>query len=1107
MKTKTTTIAGRVATAMGFMIISAFGLRAQTVLAKWEFFGLGGATTVGAYFNVSGVDNSNLKTTFGSGFTATNYNGNGFTARNQTAISLSEALADNDYFAFKIKPSAGKKLTVSKIVIRPVSQSRTRTFVIFSSKSGFNAGNQIAVFTATSGLNGEIKTVTLPGQNDLDAETEFRFYVYGHNNQYEGVGAGNGDGDDIIVEGSVADATSPFRVPENPSGVVNGLSYKYVEGSWSSLPDFNILTPIKTGTGGSFDLSVRNRDDNFALEFSGFIEVPSTGNYTFFTTSDDGSKLYIGSTEVVNNDGLHGSQERAGSIGLQAGKHAIRVTYFEATGGQNLAVSYSTTGINKSIVPASALFRLPSATPPPTSRRNEIAVNLNGSLMDFNPTKPLTDAMLTHREWERIMPNGSINGKATLDTNYWPVEDAKCLVYAGLSTGDNYGTYSLTFTGRANVTSPHGTVNNYVYNSITGISTAKIVITNTNNADFFIEFRNTNGGIKNVKLMRPTFPGSTESFNPSQMFNPVFLNAIQPFGMLRYMDWTATNFNGDSLWSDRTRMYHARWKPPTQPGRTYGWQGRGAPWETVIILSNLLGKDAHISIPHKATDDYIRNLARLFRDGNQYTPGLRSDLKLYVEYSNEIWNWAFSQTGWALKKALTIPAPLNFDGIFTDANGISKDDSTTIWLRYKANRTVEISNIFRQEFGDGQMMTRVRPVLHYQQGSLNSQGKMLYFLENYYSKAHPASNVTTPRPINYFIYAGGGSTYFYPQDAPDLTLDNIWNRRDFDSEIWLGKLRQDAFITKMYGMELLSYEGNTHNINKRVADSVLRIADDDPRMYDEFLEKQRAWNSIDGGINAYFTLVTNSFYALLRNINNLNTPKYNALMEMINTTPQPVTFGLKAPFSTVAGAFFKRAPEWNNPSNAPIDLSGTSKEWAGYPFTTSNVGNHYLQIVYSTTSAATIEVMLSGQVITVLSVPNTSNVATTISGIPLLALTTNKLYVLRIKAGVSTLKLRNVAVTQNSGGRAESSDWETAMDGSKPEINLYPNPATGQVTLEVTGKNENLVTFSNIEGKIISTQIFSPGKHHVDISGFSQGVYLVKFSSGSSVVFKKLIVQ
>jgi hypothetical protein len=173
-----------------------------------------------------------------------------------------------------------------------------------------------------------------------------------------------------------------LRNPENPANTVAGLDYKYYEGSWSQLPNFDALTPVKVGSVSNFDLSVRNVDNSFGFKYTGFVNVPADGNYTFYTSSDDGSKLYIGTTQVVDNDGLHGTQERSGTIGLKAGKHAITVTFFEATVGEVLTVSYSSASLAKQIIPASALSHTStgfSGTYKITARHSNKALDVTNS--------------------------------------------------------------------------------------------------------------------------------------------------------------------------------------------------------------------------------------------------------------------------------------------------------------------------------------------------------------------------------------------------------------------------------------------------------------------------------------------------------------------------------------------------------------------------------------------------------------------------------------------------------------------------------------------------------------------------------------------------------
>jgi alpha-L-fucosidase len=109
----------------------------------------------------------------------------------------------------------------------------------------------------------------------------------------------------------------------------------------------------------NFSLDVRPRERHFALRFTGFIDVPIAGVYRFFTASDDGSRLRIGSTLVVDNDTPHSLKEESGDIALAAGLHPIEVEFFENWGGFELTVSWKPPGQAKAPVPAHRLRREP----------------------------------------------------------------------------------------------------------------------------------------------------------------------------------------------------------------------------------------------------------------------------------------------------------------------------------------------------------------------------------------------------------------------------------------------------------------------------------------------------------------------------------------------------------------------------------------------------------------------------------------------------------------------------------------------------------------------------------------------------------------------------
>ena len=73
-----------------------------------------------------------------------------------------------------------------------------------------------------------------------------------------------------------------------------GLQVNAYEGNWTSIPDFELIKAVNSGVVTNFDLSLRTRDPMVGLLFNGFIDVPSDGRYTFSTSSDDGSMLFIG---------------------------------------------------------------------------------------------------------------------------------------------------------------------------------------------------------------------------------------------------------------------------------------------------------------------------------------------------------------------------------------------------------------------------------------------------------------------------------------------------------------------------------------------------------------------------------------------------------------------------------------------------------------------------------------------------------------------------------------------------------------------------------------------------------------------------------------------
>ncbi len=191
----------------------------------------------------------------------------------------------------------------------------------------------------------------------------------------------------VVKARDLAGNISPRSNQVSSKAQANGLNYRVYNGTWSTLPNFNNLTPVKTGNSPTVDISVKNQNDNFGIVWEGMIRIPVTGSYTFITTSDDGSKLWIdtdynaSATPLVNNDGLHGSQSREGTITLTAGMHKIAVAFFEQGGGESCTVSWKNTahGVTSAQVIPAEYFRdvITPAGPVPKAPGNILATALS----------------------------------------------------------------------------------------------------------------------------------------------------------------------------------------------------------------------------------------------------------------------------------------------------------------------------------------------------------------------------------------------------------------------------------------------------------------------------------------------------------------------------------------------------------------------------------------------------------------------------------------------------------------------------------------------------------------------------------------------------------
>ena len=114
------------------------------------------------------------------------------------------------------------------------------------------------------------------------------------------------------------------------------INYPSTNAAWSGLP----------GT----------MSETFAGRHTGYLQITTAGSYTIYVNSDDGSRVRLNGSEIINNDGLHPMREVAHTLTLATGYHPLEVTFFENDGVAGLQLSWAGPGISKQIVPASALW-------------------------------------------------------------------------------------------------------------------------------------------------------------------------------------------------------------------------------------------------------------------------------------------------------------------------------------------------------------------------------------------------------------------------------------------------------------------------------------------------------------------------------------------------------------------------------------------------------------------------------------------------------------------------------------------------------------------------------------------------------------------------------
>ena len=462
---------------------------------------------------------------------------------------------------------------------------------------------------------------------------------------------------------------------------------------------------------------------------------------------------------------------------------------------------------------------------PPQGDVMEIGMGLNG-LAYWSPELPFKNLILMADDKFLTFPedgsgpwNTELAGELSYDSQGYPIAIPQMTSQGAqkvrlVLTADGYapqGNYAFLYDGQGQISFYGATVKR-------SETPGRILVevNDVGNGWLHIDSSNPADHLRNFRLVRL----ADESSYESDPFTDEFLGHVSTFYTLRFMDWFHTN-NWDSEWAENDgspaaqRFVAEREWSERASAETYSQAGaKGIAYEYAIKLANQLHRRPWICVPHNASDDYMRQMARLFRDS------LSADLDLYLEYSNEVWNGQFHQ--------------FHYIARIQDTRWPGLNHSQAV-----AARAGEMFKIWREEFGADSL--RIKRVCGTQTGNpwigdqamgqLGPNGFDALAITWYFGIGNPWG-VTDPqyRFRDRLEALGAAAT---PQDVVDLAREDFLYSYNFYTE--------NAQYAAAYNKPLITYEGGSHIIYGNTISNPALLqtmfdAEDTQAMYDLYDE-------------------------------------------------------------------------------------------------------------------------------------------------------------------------------------------------------------------------------------------------------------------------------
>ncbi len=452
----------------------------------------------------------------------------------------------------------------------------------------------------------------------------------------------------------------------------------------------------------------------------------------------------------------------------------------------------------------------------PSGWRSPMAVNLS-KCADWTSEMPFVNAFRESREWipQLASSNSPWTTGAALNLDQYnnvlslgPDQAAGTLLFNGIQGHYSAGTYTLLYDGSGSFKVGN---DGKIESEQPGRIEIKVATPTDGGIHLKLTATDASNPVRNIQLLVPTFLNSQDG----EQFHPSFLQYLTMYQGLRFMDWQSTNDSPLKDWSERTTPSHARQTGP-----------KGVAVEIMLQLANNTLCDPWFCMPHQATNEFVTQFATLVRD--QLDPSL----KVFVEYSNEVWNSQFQQHQYAQQQGL--------------AAGLSSNPYEA-GLRFYSQRSVEMFDIWHAVFGA--QSDRVVRVLAGQAGNPWT-GEVIMDWKSASSKADA-----------YAVAPYFGGSFGSPQTQSSVatwSVDKLMNELRKDMLSVMATNAQNASKALQRGLPLIAYEGGQHLAghggaeNNVALTNLFHAANRDRRMGDLYTDYLNKWRYQGGQLFAMF---------------------------------------------------------------------------------------------------------------------------------------------------------------------------------------------------------------------------------------------------------------